>query len=252
MINLLVAILGPILKVAPAPPPVPEGATGVRVFRASDRYLSYRYALTTLATLPVLLPALIIAVAVPIASKYEGKIPLWLAIVLPGLYLSVVLFFVALAFVATRLDYEFHCYVTTDRSMRIRQGIMEQVEATLTYANVQNVRVEQGPLERFFGIASVIVDTAGGASKAGDQQRARGVVRGIEDAASLRDQIMEKMRASKSSGLGDPDDHHDHEPSGDHLDLSLLREVRDEARALAKALSAKRSSSHGEYWSTTR
>jgi membrane protein YdbS with pleckstrin-like domain len=239
VIALLVAILGPILKVTPAPPPVPEGATGVKVFRSSERYLSYRYLLTALTFLPMLLPVLAIAVALQVAAAHD-QAPQWLAIGIPALYLSALAFSAALALVSIRLDYDFHSYVATDRSLRIRQGIWEQVEATLTYANVQNVRVTQGPVERFFGIASVVVDTAGSAGKRASEKEPRGLIRGIEDAAELRDRIMERMRASKSAGLGDPEDHeHAHAEPGP-LDLELLRSIRDEARGLAAEARGRR------------
>jgi membrane protein YdbS with pleckstrin-like domain len=233
VIDLLVAILGPLLKISAAPPPVPEGATGVRVFRSSPRFLSYRFLLAWISFLPALIPVILVAVALQVAAS-RGEAPQWLAIGLPALYAAIVLFFFALALVSIRLDYELHCYVATDRSLRIRQGIWEQIEATLTYANVQNVRVIQGPLERFFGIASVVVETAGGASKQGQEKAARGLIRGVEDAGELRDRIMESMKASKSSGLGDPDDA-EHAHGDEHLPIDLLREVRDEARALAEA-----------------
>jgi membrane protein YdbS with pleckstrin-like domain len=232
VIELLVALLGPILKVTPAPPPVPEGATGVAVFRSSERYLSYRFLLAWLSMLPVYLPVIAVAAGLG-AAVHKGELPLWVAIVFPGLYFVVVTFFVALSLVSIRLDYEFHCYVVTDRALRIRQGIWDQVEATLTFANVQNVRVVQGPLERYFGIASVVVDTAGGAAKTGEQKTPRGLIRGIENAGELRDRIMDRMKASRSAGLGDPDDpEHGHgDPA--RLPLDLLREIRDEARGLA-------------------
>jgi len=235
VIELLVAVLGPLLKVSPAPPPVPQGATGVRVFRASDRYLSYRYLLTLLSFLPVFLPVLIAFGALYVAER-RGEVPAWVALGLPAAYGAAALFFLALAIVGARLDYEFHCYVATDRSLRIRQGVWEQIEATLTYANVQNVRVIQGPLERFFGIASVVVETAGGAKKREGQEMPRGLIRGIEDAAALRDRIMEKMRASRSAGLGDPDDPERAPHAEGALPAGLLREIRDEARGLAEDL----------------
>jgi len=177
------------------------------------------------------------AIALQVAAS-QGKVPQWVALGVPLVYFSVLAFFAALSLVSIRLDYDFHSYVATDRSLRIRQGIWEQVEATLTYANVQNVRVTQGPLERYFGIASVVVDTAGSAGKQGGKEEPRGLIRGIEDAAALRDRIMERMRASKSSGLGDPDDHDHDRASAEagHLDVELLRSIRDEARGLAADL----------------
>ena len=36
------------------------------------------------------------------------------------------------------------------------------LETTITFENIQNVTVQQGPLQRLFGIADVRVDTAGG------------------------------------------------------------------------------------------
>lgn len=235
MINLLVALLGPLLKISAAPPPVPEGAEDVRVFRASDRYLSYRYLLSVVTALPAFLPALVIFGALSVASR-RGEVPSWVALGVPAAYGLIALFTLALTLVTARLDFELHWYVTTDRSVRIRQGIWEQVEATLTYANVQNVRVIQGPLERFFGIASVVIETAGGGKRRDGREVPRGILRGLTDAAGLRDQIMERMRASRSAGLGDPDDPErgHHEPGA--LPAALLREIRDEARGLAEDL----------------
>lgn len=241
MIRLLVALIGPLLKVAPTPPHIPLGAKDPIVFRASERWLAYRYLLLAVSILPVMFaPVMIVVGLLATAAKGKPNPPfVWVILVL--LVIAIALG-AAVALVSARLDYEFHCYVMTDRSVRIRHGIWEQVEATLTYANVQNVRVVQGPLERIFGISSVVVDTAGsgGRSEREDPllQHHRGVIRGIENAQVLRDRIMDRMKKSKSSGLGDPDDHRDdHPPEGE---LDLLRAVRDEARLLAADLRSAR------------
>lgn len=238
MIEILVAMLGPLLKVTAAPPPVPHGATGVRVFLASQRYLSYRYLITLLSFLPIAFPIGMLAFGLHMARR-EAHIPAWVGIGVPAALGMVAMFFLALAIVSVRLDYEMHCYVATDQAIRIRQGIWEQVEATLTYANVQNVRVVQGPLERVFGIASVIVETAGSAKRQPGAEEPRGLIRGIENAEDLRDRIMAQMRASKSAGLGDPDDHEHHEHAGEAMPIALLKAIRDEARGLAEDLKAR-------------
>src|SRR5258708_3086649 len=72
----------------------------------------------------------------------------------------------ALWYAIVRLDYEFRWYVVTDRSLRIRQGIVTFEETTLTFANVQNAEILQGPIERAFGFANVLVETAGGGGPA--------------------------------------------------------------------------------------
>ena len=239
MIGLLVAIIGPLLKVQPAPPHVPHGAQQVEVFRASPRYLAYRYLNVALGYLPVsfLWGVVTFALFAERARSLRGPA---LAVGFSGVGLLALLVSAAFAFASVRLEYEFHCYVITDRSLRIRQGIWEQIEATLTYANVQNVRVIQGPLERLFHFSSVVVDTAGGSAKPESQDPGlrshRGVIRGIENANALRDRIMLKLKESRSSGLGDPDEHHDPAPEIAALDPAVLREIRDEARALAAEL----------------
>ncbi|HEY3446406.1 MAG TPA: PH domain-containing protein [Myxococcales bacterium] len=245
MIRLLVAIIGPLLKVTPTPPHVPQGKDPI-VFRASERYLAYRYLFTAVQLLPTLLVPVIIPIGIA-AEAARGKVTPTFVWVIWVLACVAIVIGAALSVVSVRLDYEFHCYVMTDRSLRIRHGIWEQVEATLTYANVQNVRVVQGPLERLFGIGSVVVDTAGSAGRSEKQdpflQHHRGVIRGIEDAQALRDRIMDRMRKSKSAGLGDHDDHPDHAveapaPPPQQTELDLLRAIRDEARGLAKDLRA--------------
>lgn len=99
----------------------------------------------------------------------------------------------------------------TDRSMRIRRGVLILHEMTITFENVQNVTVEQGPLQRWFGIGSVVVQTAGGSAGKDGQSGTthQGVIEGIGNAAEVRDLIMARVRASASAGLGDE---HEDEP----------------------------------------
>ena len=70
-----------------------------------------------------------------------------------------------IAYVAIHLRYDTTWYVLTDRSLRIRRGIWIIHETTISFENVQNVEVRQGPLQRYFGIADVVVTTAGGGAR---------------------------------------------------------------------------------------
>ena len=126
-------------------------------------------------------------------------------------FLALPLVFIAAAKAATlyvtmRLDYEMRWYVITDRSLLIREGVWNVREITLTFANAQNVRVTQGPLERFFGFSNVEIETAGGGSggEAGSSHRAR--LRGLANPHEVRGVILNVMRRHRTAGLGDPDD----------------------------------------------
>ena len=75
--------------------------------------------------------------------------------------------------------------------------------------------VRQGPLQRLLGISELVVTTAGGGSAgagAGKPGHAAiepihtGVLRGVDNADSIRDLILARMRLLKDAGLGDPDD----------------------------------------------
>lgn len=110
--------------------------------------------------------------------------------------------------VAVRLRYDTTWYVFSDRSMRLRRGIWLIRETTITFENIQNVQTRQGPVQRFFGIADVIVETAGGG--ASHQQDTstnghHGLIEGIENAAELRDKIRRHIAAQSTGGLGDED-----------------------------------------------
>ena len=67
-----------------------------------------------------------------------------------------------ITFAILRLDYELRWYIVTDRAARLREGIVTLKEMTFTLANVQDIRLRQGPLQRLLGLADVELRTAGG------------------------------------------------------------------------------------------
>jgi membrane protein YdbS with pleckstrin-like domain len=124
----------------------------------------------------------------------------------------------------------------TDRSLRIRRGIWVIHETTITFENVQNLKVQQGPVQRHFGIANLIVETAGAGGDSHNKGHSRinnqGVIEGVANAPELRDRILSRMRSSKSTGLGDETSTQPHDApqrdvkwSADHV--QALREIRD-------------------------
>lgn len=153
---------------------------------------------------------------------------------------SLVLLAVALiGYLAIYLRYDTTWYVFSDRSMRLRRGILIIRESTITFENIQNVKVTQGPLQRFLGIANVVVETAGGGGSAAEGgvglSMHSGLIEGVAEAAEIRDSIMNRVKANLSTGLGDEDpraESHDHAWSPRHL--AVLREIRDLAHQAAE------------------
>lgn len=165
----------------------------------------------------------------------------WLGAVLlvPALALAILPDIVV--YIAIHLRYDTTWYVMTDRSLRIRRGIWIIRETTITFENVQNVSVSQGPLQRWFGIADVVLETAGGGGGQAAQQHGaatlgahQGLIEGVADAPRIRELLLSRMRRSRSAGLGD-EDQPSRPASSAWTDeqISLLQEIRDSARHLA-------------------
>ncbi|HEY4300757.1 MAG TPA: PH domain-containing protein [Candidatus Didemnitutus sp.] len=156
---------------------------------------------------------------------------------------------VPVTYAMRRLDYEMHWYIVTDRSLRLRTGVWKIQELTMSFANLQQVEVTQGPLQRLLGLADVRVQSAGGSALPGRVGPGQfslhtGFFHGVEHADEIRDLILERLRRFRDSGLGDPDDIAHRQPmaptpspDADTVLLAAARELRDEARALHGALS---------------
>jgi membrane protein YdbS with pleckstrin-like domain len=159
---------------------------------------------------------------------------------------------IPLTYAARRLDYEMRWYMVTDRSLRLRHGVWKVAESTMSFANVQQVEVSQGPLQRLLGLANVKVKSAGGGSSPGKHEKAEedmhlGVFHSVTHAEEIRDLILERLRRFRESGLGDPDEAQtivstfssplmtsSAQASGDSV--FAAQELLAEARALRQAL----------------
>ncbi len=53
------------------------------------------------------------------------------------------------SFCAGCLNYYLRWYIITDRSLRIRTGVLNIQELTMTFSNIQEIRVSAGPIQNF-------------------------------------------------------------------------------------------------------
>lgn len=198
------------MRVPPRPHLPADDPALVRTFNAAPQYLTYKrlsWALKQAAALAGLIAGLIFLRAVPAVASGRvhlgpWRVPDWF------LYNGFLVFevfawagFIIQAvgsFLLLRLDWEQRWYLISDRSLRVREGIVRLHEKTTTFANIQNVSIRQGPLQRWFGIADVQVKSAGGGggSKDGDGSDDLHTVslRGLADAARVRDTILDRAR----------------------------------------------------------
>jgi membrane protein YdbS with pleckstrin-like domain len=238
---------GRLLRVMRVPPePATPPGEGARVFRAGRNYFRYKLVLWLVAQLAAV-AGLVFAFWFAANIRIPG---------VPEKIMFAIEILGAIGFVAqlpfsllvTILDFEMRWYIVTDRSLRIREGITSVHEKTMTFANIQNIVVRQGPLQRLLGIADVEVRNAGGGS--GDEHQHKqgagdpvhvGYFRGVDDADAIRNILLDGVRRQRDAGLGDPDDVASAlEPGPDGGDLDdAARLLLVEARALRAALAAR-------------
>jgi len=202
-----------LLRVPPEPSPPAGDAGSLRVFRAGPNYFRYRqvvWLLKQLAALTALLFGLVFVLRV--LPHIEHSAPMMT--VLQTSEAAAWLFFLLqlpFSYAVVHLDYGLRWYMVTDRSLRVREGIFSLREKTMTFANVQQLTVEQGPLQRLLGLADVHVQSAGGGAGKHGKKGEPGVgesphearFRGVANAAEIRDLVRERVRRYRDAGLGD-------------------------------------------------
>ncbi len=244
-----------VLKVPPEPE-APSGAEGsLKVFRAAPNFYRYNLYLWMFrqAFLVLVLGSASVGLLLAALGKF-GEDPIKAAIaggagVLAGLLL---LGLMSMSYATLRLDYEMRWYKVTDRSLRIREGVVFVREMTMTFANIQNISISQGPVQRFFKIADLKVETAGGGGgHAGAQQNQEhafnmhvGFFRGVDNAEAIRDLMMDRLKRLRDAGLGDADDSHGERSPGQEVveapEVDVLRAILDEARQMRAQAEARR------------
>ena len=223
------------LMKVPAEPQPPDGSAGsARVFRSGRNYYRWRLALWFSANLGVLilLTAVLFALARPIKAG-----PPWsrhIAEALVALLVTAFLVSALFTFLQQRMNYELRWYVVTDRCLRVRGGILNVHEITTTFANIQEVRLSSGPLQKLLGLADVEVHSAGGGSGKGSSDSHVARFEGVDNAPEIRDFILVRLRQYRDLGLGEKD--HSSPSAFSEGSHAAAQAVLTEAKALRAAL----------------
>lgn len=215
-------------RFAPVLPVMAEESIHSR--KPSPNYLKYSKLQFYVLLIVIAIPSIGVSVGLAVSESSW----LWLLV---AAVVVLLIFIAVVGYLALHLRYDTMWYVFSDRSMRLRRGIWLIRESTITFENIQNVKVMQGPLQRLFGIADVVVETAGGGgsqTEGGGLSMHSGVMEGLENAAEIRDSIMRRVQTAQCSGLGDDDESENTSLRGwSSRHLALLAEIRDLANQAA-------------------
>jgi len=237
------ALLCRLFKVPPQPDPPPGDASAARVFRAARNYFLYRvvtWALRQCMSLAGILVGIVVIRNISLDATLQRVLLAIEVIVVTSFVVQLVLSYFLL-----RLDFEMRWYIVTDRSLRIREGILNLREKTITFANIQNITVRQGPIQRLLGLSDLEVSTAGGGGSRSEPHQKHGpkedlhtgYFRGVNNAEDIRRTIREGVQHSKGAGLGDSeDDLAVHAGEGSDSAVQSAQMVLEELRGLKPLL----------------
>ncbi|HEV7764376.1 MAG TPA: PH domain-containing protein [Thermoanaerobaculia bacterium] len=229
------------MRVPPTPAPPPGSPP--HVFRASPNFYKLRmlsWAVTQILAIFGLVWA--IWFVQYIARTGVPSLMVWVLRIAEIFGVIAVAWRLVVGWLLVRLDYELRWYMLSDRAIRIREGITTIREKTIALANIQNISIKQGPLQRLLGIADVEVKTAGGGGESSDAHSKGNVgepmhvayFRGVANATEIRDLVSEGVRRQRDAGLGDPDE--THAPVADDDVPAAIAELLTQVRALRRSV----------------
>jgi uncharacterized membrane protein YdbT with pleckstrin-like domain len=133
--------------------------------------------------------------------------------------------------------FRFHTmrYRFTDEGISMRWGILFRREIIVNYARIQDIHLRSNIVERWLGLARILIQTASGSSSA------EMTLEGIPQFEAVRDYLYDRMRGVKD---------HVHRPapgntpqanSGENAELALvLHEIASELRAVRQQLETRK------------
>ncbi len=157
-------------------------------FRPLDpRLLRLRTVIALVTGLAFALVGLVLAAAIEPAR--------WIGVLIT----SAAVVITALSVAGTRISFRFWGYAVRERDITVRHGVVLRSVTSVPFNRVQHVSVNSGPVERWLGLATIKVFTAGGV---GADLSIEGLV--ASEAATLQDLILANVAEAGASTSNSP------------------------------------------------
>jgi uncharacterized protein len=126
-------------------------------------------------------------------------------------------------------------YRFSDEGISMKWGILFRREIILNYARIQDIHLQSNFIERWLGLARILVQTASGSSAA------EMTIEGLKEFEAVRDFLYSKMRGVKDGARGAAPAGHVTEVGAPGELAGLLRELTVEMRGARQALERRHS-----------
>ncbi|HUG12670.1 MAG TPA: PH domain-containing protein [Opitutaceae bacterium] len=140
-------------------------------------------------------------------------------------------------FVIIPAYFRFHTmrYRFTSEGISMRWGVLFRREIIVNYARIQDIHLRSNIVERWLGLARILIQTASGSSSA------EMTLEGIPQFEAVRDYLYDRMRGVKDHGHKPAASNAPQAGGDDNTELALLlREVASELRAVRQQLEARK------------
>jgi membrane protein YdbS with pleckstrin-like domain len=125
-------------------------------------------------------------------------------------------------------------YSIDDEGVKMRGGVVWKKQVTVPYSKITNVDITQGPLQRYYSIGTIHVQTAGAGGKQGEKAELK--VTGIRKLEEVRDIIINKVKDSTYLAGGAAKSKDEAPPAGKVAVFDdMLRELKEIKRLLGKS-----------------
>ncbi len=125
-------------------------------------------------------------------------------------------------------------YKFTDQGISMSWGILFRRETIINYARIQDIHLRSNFVERWLGLARVLVQTASGNSSA------EMTLEGLKEFETVRDFLYSKMRGVKDHTPSPPPPGYSGAAATTEAELAVtLREITGELRALREELARR-------------
>ncbi|HVZ63707.1 MAG TPA: PH domain-containing protein [Lacunisphaera sp.] len=138
----------------------------------------------------------------------------------------------------TYLYFRYHTmrYKFTDEGISMSWGILFRRQIIINYARIQDIHLRSNVVERWLGLARILVQTASGSSSA------EMTIEGLKEFEALRDFLYSKMRGVKDHPAAAPAVATPVAGAAPGELAAALREVAGELRAVREELARRRQS----------
>src|SRR6056297_3155048 len=151
-----------------------------------------------------------------IKTYIHASVILTMAITIFGIVLIPV-WLIAGSYYLNRYFDNLYCELTT-RALHFKKGVLFTTERTVPFDKIQDLTFKEGPLLRYFGLSSLMIETAGNSAASMADMKLIGII----DAPEFRQMVLEQrdeITYNRSNGKKDQS------AAEDHVLLPLLEEI---------------------------